>query len=147
MNQRQPDNQALYATGLRLWNEWTVMWNERPELALEIVASHFALHLPAPSAVDPTTVTTPEAVMRWVTAHRATFKRLQFHTRTGPFVDTVAGVVAGPWYAEASLAGTERWVCGMDTIAFHEGKITAYWTLSKEVADVARWSLPLTTRT
>jgi hypothetical protein len=31
----------------------------------------------------------------------------------------------------------------MDTLAFKDGKITAYWTLSKEVDVIGRWALAL----
>lgn len=72
--------------------------------------------------------------------HRAKFRRLAFHTGCGPFVDPVAGVVAGPWHAEANTTDAERWVVGMDTIAFHDGKVTEYWTLSKEIDVVGAWS-------
>jgi hypothetical protein len=130
-----------YATGLRLWRAWTTMWNTRPELAHEIVSSKFVLHLMSPSPLDTSKVRTPADVERWVIAHRATFKRLVFHDPgVGPFVDTRAGVVAGPWIAEASLDGSERWVCGMDTIAFTTGKISEYWTTSKETDAVGRWA-------
>ena len=108
-----------YETGLRLWRDWTRMWNGQPELALGLVAERFALHLVTPSALEQTAVVDPAAVERWVRAHRANFARLVFHTGCGPFVDVRAGVVAGPWYAEASTDGSPRVVCGMDTIAFN----------------------------
>jgi hypothetical protein len=116
------------------------MWNGRTELARELVAPRFALHLPLPNAVDPTTVDDPESVERWVVAHRARFERITFHYDAGPFVDTVAGVVAGPWSAEIVVGGVVRRACGMDTIAFRDGKITEYWTLSKEAEDVGGWT-------
>lgn len=137
------DTQHIYQTGIQLWNQWTRMWNERPELAREIVASEFALHLTTPGTVDQTTITSPESVLAWVHSHRARFKRLTFDTRVGPFVDVVKGVVAGPWYADLNIDGKDGWACGMDTIAFHAGKITEYWTLSKEVDEVGRWSTAL----
>jgi hypothetical protein len=128
-----------YQTGLDLWNRWTEMWNERPALALELVADRFVLHLTLPDIVAQHTVTDPAAVERWVTAHRAKFQRLRFHTGCGPFVDVTAGIIAGPWYADTMIDGTPRPVCGMDTIAFRAGKITEYWTISKPVDDVGRW--------
>jgi len=136
---------AAYATGIQLWIDWTQMWNGRPALARSLVAARFALHLPLPSQVDQATVDSPEAVERWVTAHRAKFQRLTFHTECGPFVDTAAGIVAGPWWADASIDGSPRVVCGMDTIAFRDGKITEYWSLSKEADAVGRWGTALAT--
>lgn len=130
----------IYQTGIRLWAQWTEMWNGRTALARELVAARFVLHLPLPNAVDPATVTDPASVERWVTAHRARFERITFHYDAGPFVDTVAGVVAGPWTAEIVIGGAPRMVCGMDTIAFRDGKITEYWTLSKDVDAVGRWT-------
>jgi hypothetical protein len=138
------NQQEVYATGLRLWRDWTEMWNSRPELALQLVVPRFALHLTTPSGVDQTTVADPEAVARWVTAHRGRFHQLRFHTGCGPFVDTVAGIVAGPWYADASIDGSPRIVCGMDTIGFRDGLITEYWTISKEADAVGRWVTALT---
>jgi len=129
----------LYATGLRLWNEWTEMWSGRPELARAIVADRFVLHLTSPSQVAESSVDGPEAVERFVIAYRGRFQRLTFHLGCGPFVDVRAGVVAGPWFADTSIDGSPRPVCGMDTIAFRDGKITEYWTLSKEVDAVRRW--------
>lgn len=133
----------LYETGLRLWNQWTEMWNHRPALARELVADRFVLHLTLPSLAAEDTVGDPAAVERWVTAHRAKFQRLVFHNPCGPFVDVRAGVVAGPWFADTIQDGVARPVCGMDTIAFRDGKITEYWTLSKPVDDIGRWGRAL----
>jgi len=138
MNQTTP-NSDVYTMGLRLWADWTLMWNGRPELARTLVAEGFVLHLPSPSSLVTTTITGPEAVEHWVRQHRASFKWLTFHTEAGPFVDERAGIVAGPWFADTSLDGSPRPVCGMDTIAFAADKITEYWTLSKEVDRVADW--------
>jgi hypothetical protein len=135
----QPDLSALRATGLRLWNDWTEMWNGRPELARVLVAPRFALHLTTPNPLPQESVNSPEAVERWVAAHRARFQRLKFLTGCGPFVDGFAGIVAGPWYADTDIDGTPRPVCGMDTIAFRDGKIIEYWTISKEVDQAGRW--------
>lgn len=68
----------------------------------------------------------PASVERWVIAHRARFQRLVFHNHCSQFVDVRAGVVAGPWLADTVQDGTPRPVCGMDTIAFRDGKITEY---------------------
>ena len=84
-------------------------------------------------------VDSPAAVARWVVAHRASFQRLTFHMGCGPFVDVRAGIVAGPWSADASVDGSPRWVCGMDTIAFRDRKITEYWTVAKEADAIGRW--------
>ena len=132
-----------YEMGLTLWAKWTEMWNGRPELAWQLVAARFALHLPLPSLVDPETINDAATVERWVTEHRARYERITFRYGAGPFVDTVAGVVAGPWTAEIVIGGSERLVCGMDTIAFNAGKITEYWTLSKDVEAVGEWTLAL----
>lgn len=131
----------IYQQGIDLWNRWTEMWNGKPELALELVAPRFALHLTAvPSrGVDITTIDTPERVMEWVRNHRAKFTNLTFTTQVGPFVDVTAGVVAGPWSADTTSGGTSSWACGMDTIAFRDGRITEYWTLSSPVDRVATW--------
>jgi hypothetical protein len=116
------------------------MWNGRPELARELVAERFVLHLILPSAVDPSRIDHPAAVERWVREHRANFTRLIFQTHVGPFVDVSAGIVAGPWIAEARTDSRERWVCGMDSIAFRAGKITEYWTLSQPAEHADPWS-------
>jgi hypothetical protein len=133
----------LYETGLRLWVRWTEMWNGRPELARELVAPRFALHLPLPSLIDAAAVSDPEAVVGWVSRHRAQYDRLAFFYDAGPFVDTQAGVVAGPWTAEVVVKGATRRVCGMDTIAFREGRITEYWTLGKDADEVGLWTKAL----
>jgi hypothetical protein len=130
----------IYDTGIGLWAQWTEMWNGRTALARELVAERFALHLPPPSLVDPATVTDPVSVERWVVQHRARFGSLTFHYEAGPFVDTVACVVAGPWSAESVVDGAPRLVCGMDAIAFRHGKVTEYWTLAREVETVGRWT-------
>ena len=129
----------LYETGLKLWADWTEMWNGRPELALELVAPSFVLHLPLPTPFDTAAVSNPAAVERFVSEARARFERITFHYEAGPFVDTARGVVAGPWWAESVIEGKSRLSAGMDTIAFRDGKITEYWTLSKEVDSVGEW--------
>jgi len=129
----------LYQTGIKLWADWTEMWNGRPELALELAAARFVVHLPLPSPFDAAAVSNPAAVQRFVREARARFERITFHYQAGPYVDTVAGVVAGPWWAESVLDGKQRLSAGMDTIAFRDCKITEYWTLSKEVDSVGDW--------
>lgn len=131
---------AIYRTGIELWALWTTMWNGRPELARDIVAPRFVLHLPAPEFVDPNQIDHPEAVQRWVSEHRARFGALEFEYGAGPFVDTVAQVVAGPWSARIVIEGAPAEVCGMDTIAFRAGKVVEYWTVSKRVALAERWT-------
>jgi hypothetical protein len=131
--------EEIYATGVRLWNDWMEMWNGRPELARTIVADCFTLHLPTPALAKQETIVGPAEVEKWVAAHRAKFRRLTFDPGCGPFVDVTAGVAAGPWFADASLDGSPKPVCGMDTIVFVHGKITEYWTISKEVDQVGRW--------
>ena len=132
-----------YEMGLMLWAKWTEMWNGRPELARQLVAERFALHLPLPNLVDPETINDPVSVERWVSEHRARYERIVFRYGAGPFVDTVAGVVAGPWSADIIAGGSARLVCGMDTIAFSAGKITEYWTLSKDVEAIGMWTTAL----
>lgn len=133
-------NEDVYAMGIRLWNEWTRMWNERPDLARELVADGFVLHLTTPNAPSPEAVNDGAGVEAWVRAHRAKFQRLTFSTNVGPFVDVRAGIVAGPWIADTSIDGSPRPVCGMDTIAFRDGRITEYWTLSSEVEAYGTWA-------
>ncbi|MFT3697871.1 MAG: nuclear transport factor 2 family protein [Kofleriaceae bacterium] len=128
-----------YKTGLHLWDRWTEMWNGRPELALELVAPKFTLHLTSGRGTDPTTIDTPARVVEWVRGHRAKFTNLTFSTQVGPFVDEKAGVVAGPWSADTTADGKPSFACGMDTIAFRDGLITEYWTLSTPVDRVATW--------
>jgi hypothetical protein len=41
------------------------------------------------------------------------------------------------------IDGAVRHVCGMDTIAFRDGKITEYWTLSKDADPVGDWNTAL----
>ena len=138
MTTQPPD--AVYETGLRLWQQWTVMWNERPELALELCAERFSLHLAAPSLVDETQVVTPADVQRLVVGQRSKYQRLVFHVDgCGPFVDTRLGVVSGPWWAETQQEGTARVVRGMDSIAFQDGRVTEYWTLSREADRLGDW--------
>ncbi len=138
---------TIYATGLELWRRWTEMWNSKPELALELVAPRFVLHLIQPAQIDETTVCDPATTAAWVANHRAKFDQLTFHTGVGPFVDTRASVVAGPWHAETIMNGVSAQVCGMDTIAFRDGKITEYWTMSKPTENLGRWSQGLSTLT
>jgi hypothetical protein len=130
-----------YATGIRLWKEWTEMWNGRPELALELAAPRFKLHLPTPSDQDQLAVANPEAVRQWVARHCAKYQSIRFVFGVGPFVDERAGVVSGPWHAEIiTREGKPTWACGMDTVMFCDGKITDYWTVSKPADEVGRWS-------
>lgn len=132
MSKQHPGSQR--ASGRRIWNEWTNMWNERPALARTLVAPVFALHLPAPVDLEPSHINSPAAVEAWVTKHRAKFRALTFLNEHGPFVDEEAGVVAGPWCAEARLDESPRWMCGMDTIAFRDEKVTEYWSISTPAA-------------
>lgn len=129
-----------YAMGLDVWKRWTEMWNGKPALARELAAPRFVLHLPSAAPTDERTITSPEEVERWVAGHLAKFEKAIYRYDAGPFVDTVAGVVAGPWTAELTAAGTTLRFCGMDTVAFREGKIVEYWTLAKETESLGRWT-------
>jgi hypothetical protein len=130
----------IYETGIELWKEWTEMWNGRPELALELVAPSFRLHLVTPSEQDQLTVDNPEAVRQWVARHCARFEAIRFRFGVGPFVDERAGVVSGPWHTEHVRDGKPGWACGIDILMFRDRKITDYWTLSKPADGVGRWS-------
>jgi hypothetical protein len=131
----------IYATGIRLWKEWTEMWNGRPELALELAAARFNLHLVTPSDQDQLAIASPEALRQWVARHCAKYQSIRFVFSVGPFVDERAGVVSGPWHAEImTREGKPVWACGMDTVMFRDGKITDYWTVSKPADEIGRWS-------
>jgi hypothetical protein len=54
----------VYATGIRLWNAWTEMFNHRPELARTIVADRFVLHLVTPNPRNQLAVDNPAEVER-----------------------------------------------------------------------------------
>lgn len=130
-----------YEIGLRVWERWTEMWNGSPEIALEMAASPFVLHLPSADETDDKTVSSPRAVMEWVARSRAKYTRITFSTEAGPFVDVKAGIVAGPWIAEVVVDGQTRYARGMDTIAYGgDGKITEYWTISKPSAEAGTWA-------
>jgi hypothetical protein len=135
----------IYEEGLQLWARWTEMWNGRTALAREIAGERFVLHLTLPKLIDPATVNDPPSVERWVIAHRARVSP-RFHYEAGPFVDTVARVVAGPWWADLVVDGKPGLACGMDTIAFRDGKITEYWTLSQGVETVGVWTTAVAAR-
>lgn len=139
-------NNDTYETGRKLWDLWTSMWNATPALARELCAPGFVLHLPTPTEVDVASITDGAAVEKWVTAHRAKYTSITFSTEVGPFVDTVAGVVAGPWIAEIVIDGKTAIACGMDTIAFRDGKITEYWTISKPADAAGQWARSSTQR-
>jgi hypothetical protein len=135
------NDRDIYERGITLWNRWTTMWNHEPELALDLVAPRFVLHLTLPRELDETAVDSPSAVHEWVVAHRAKFTRLRFTNECGPFVDVRTSVVAGPWIADAAIADVPRPVCGMDTIRFDDdGKIVEYWTMSTPVERFGRWA-------
>ena len=136
-------NENTYEMGLRIWERWMAMWNGRPELALDLVAARFALHLPQPSLVDEATIVDPATVNAWVAQHCARFRRLVFHYEAGPYVDAVVGVVSGPWWADAETDAGARIVAGMDVVAFREARIHEYWTVGKDAAAVGRWTKSL----
>lgn len=133
-------NNDTYETGLRLWNLWTEMWNGKPTLARELVAPRFVLHLPLPTEIDLPAVNSGPAVEQLVITSRAKYTNITFRTEVGPFVDTVAGIVAGPWFAEIVVDGKTQYACGMDTIAFRDGLITEYWTVSKPADAPGDWA-------
>lgn len=129
-----------YETGLRLWNEWTRMWNGETHLALELAAERYTLHLGMNA--DTSQITSPAAMKAFVEGVRKRYDKIVAITGVGPFVDTKAGVVAGPWYAEAEKDGKRSSYRGMDTFRFEHGKIVEYWTISTEVDAVGSWSRP-----
>jgi hypothetical protein len=75
-----------------------------------------------------------------VTEFRGRCDRATFQYDASPFVDSKAGIVAGPWSAELLTSSSRRLVCGMDTIAYRDGKIYEYWTISKDVKTVGSWT-------
>ena len=122
-NDASANESSTYETGIRLWKDWTEMWNGRPELALTLVAPRFVLHLPKlsklerPDPVATESIDSPAAVERLVREARSKYTRLTFMYECGPFVDVRAGIVAGPWIADTSLDGTPRPVCGRETFS------------------------------
>jgi hypothetical protein len=120
-------------TALRLWTEWTRMWNGAPPLARDLVGPHFTLHLSVPGT-DPRTVCDPVSVERWVAGFLAGYTRIEFDTRCGPFVDEASGIVSGPWTAAAIKDGAAIRYAGIDILGVADGRIVEYWTQSREIA-------------
>jgi hypothetical protein len=119
-------------TCLRVWTDWTRMWNGAPALARDLVGPGFTLHLSVPGT-DPRTVCDPPSVERWVAGFLAGYARIEFDTRCGPFVDDANGIVCGPWTADGVKDGAAIRHAGIDILAVESGRIVAYWTQSREL--------------
>lgn len=126
-------------TALRLFTEWFRMWNDDPAIARQVVAPRFRLHLSLP-LVDPSIITDPESVCRWVTGFRQRFTKLVFTSSRCQFFDEQQNVISGPWIADTVMGGVAKQSCGIDILRIADGKVCEYWTLSNQVESVGEWT-------
>ena len=133
---------AVYGTLTRqaaadMWERWLVMWNEDPEVAHEIIADEYRVHLPTAGAtIDPAQIRDAAGMADWVRGFTGKFGDLTYYTDFGPMVDGDLATVR--WIGTAVCQGKTGWptdvpgtpitFVGVDILRIIEGKIVECWT-------------------
>jgi hypothetical protein len=124
-----------------IWGRWLAMWNEDPQIAHEIIADEYVVHLPAAGAtIDPSQIRSAAAMADWVAGFTAKFDGLVYSTDFGPLVDGDRLVVR--WYGDAVYRGLTGWprdvagspvrMVGVDVLRIVDGRIVECWTQGAE---------------
>jgi hypothetical protein len=120
-----------------LWQRWLVMWNGQPQVAHDIIADEYVVHLPTAAAtIDPADIRDAAGMASWVAGFRDKFDGLRYHTDVGPLVD--GDKLICRWYATATFQGRTGWpgdgpgrpasMVGVDILRVRGGRIAECWT-------------------
>ncbi|MFI6345334.1 hypothetical protein [Streptomyces sp. NPDC050560] len=125
-------------TGIELWRAWTDLWAGRLELAEEIVADGFTVHVATDR--DLSAVNDGPSVRAWVAALNTVFTQAQFTMEAGPIA--ADGLVAGRWRTHGVLgkdtpfgpAGARFSRVSHDILRIDgDGRIAEFWSASDPV--------------
>src|SRR5512140_2068023 len=75
---------ASSPAAVRLFGNWLSMWNDDPQIALQIIAADLRTHLPRVGMPPPGQVHDPVTMAAWVTAFRSSFESGTFRPLIGP---------------------------------------------------------------
>lgn len=117
---------------VRLFDQWTAMWNGETALAERIVAPGFRISFAnnADSAASDD-LRGPDELARFVAAHRESLPGVRYHVSGTPAVDAAGGQIAGRWtvtYPDDS--GNTVSKSGIDVLAVADGRITEVWSVT-----------------
>lgn len=130
---------------LALWARWLDMWNADPQIAHEILAPGYRVHLPSVGATqDTSAIHGPAGMAEWVSAFSGRFDGLRYRAQLGPFVD--GDTLVCRWVGTATFAGRTPWPSdvpgspvtwvGVDILRLEDGLIAEAWTQGAETTRI-----------
>ncbi|MET9888347.1 nuclear transport factor 2 family protein [Streptomyces sp. NPDC006430] len=129
LNTPSADFQSL---GVRLFEQWTALWNGDLALADRIVAPGFRVSFAnAAESAATDDLRGPDDLARFVAAHRESIPGLHYSLSGTPVVDAVTGQIAARWtvtFPDAS--GSTVGKSGIDILAVTDGRITEVWSVT-----------------
>ncbi|MFD8225863.1 hypothetical protein ACFV16_17010 [Streptomyces massasporeus] len=95
----------------KIWDNWLRMWNEDSDIAHAIISpAGYVLHLPdAAATIDPSTISGPADMAKWVAGFTGKFEGLRYTTDFGPFVDGNERRFAYRWIGTGRWTGATGW--------------------------------------
>jgi SnoaL-like polyketide cyclase len=127
---------ALPGARDHFWTTWVALWNGRYDLAAEIIAPEFRIHVNRIDRQSDPLPAGPEGLVGWIKQSAAAFSGLTFTTTVGPIADDEH--LAGQWHATGTYVGGMPGVIvpegspvtfnGTDILRIANGKATDYWS-------------------
>ena len=121
-------------TGVELYRRWASMWNGELQIAREIIAEGFSVHLTADAVPPSEPIRDAPSVARWVAAIRERGIDLSYAIELGPLVD--GDLVTAYW----RLTGLRRMPdgappqpfvrVGIDILRWRQDRIVECWTMN-----------------
>lgn len=137
-----PQGSLTHAAAAAIWSRWLSMWNENPEIAHDIIAPVFRLHLPTFGAtIDPSRIVRPGDMRDWVSGFSGKFEGLIYRTDFGPLVDGDkfacrwygTGIYQGKTGFPGDVPGKHVTMVGVDILRIDDdGRIAECWTQGAE---------------
>jgi hypothetical protein len=135
------DPELDHELATRIWDRWLDMWNIDAEIAHEIIADEYRVHLPAAGAtIDPSKIRSAAGMADWVRGFTGKFEGLRYSTDFGPLVD--GDKLVCRWIGRAvylgltgfpgDVAGKPVTMVGVDILRIHDGRIVECWTQGAE---------------
>lgn len=118
--------------GIRLFEQWTEMWNGDLALAERIVTPGFRISFA--NAVESAATDDLRGqgdLARFVAAHRESIPGLRYRLSGTPVVDAPGGQVASRWTATfPDASGNTVSKSGIDILTVTDGRITEVWSVT-----------------
>jgi hypothetical protein len=130
----QPETNQL---GVRLWDQWTALWNGELSIGERILTADFRIHFGNDSSADTDSFRGPDDLTAFIGKFREQYQHLRYRTDVGPIVGvplsagTPADHVVCRWAADLTREdGTSASKAGIDILRIAEDRIAEVWSIT-----------------